>query len=121
MLDRRATGPFNLAAEPLMDADALARALGTRRVPAPVPLLRAAVAAAFTAHIIPTEPGWLDMATRLPALNTDRARNLLDWTPINRGDEVLAQFVAALGQGEGAPGPLLRPAGDRQLGRQRTQ
>ena len=28
MLDRRVPGPFNLAAEPLMDADALARALG---------------------------------------------------------------------------------------------
>ena len=35
MLDRRAPGPFNLAAEPLLDADALARALGTVRVPVP--------------------------------------------------------------------------------------
>jgi UDP-glucose 4-epimerase len=110
MLDRRVPGPFNLAAEPLMDADALARALGTVRVPVPAFVLRTAVSAAFTAHVIPTEPGWLDMGIGLPALNTERARKLLDWTPVHPGDEVLAEFVAALGRGEGGPGPLLRPA-----------
>jgi UDP-glucose 4-epimerase len=110
MLDRRVPGPFNLAAEPLMDADTLARALGTVRVPVPAFVLRTAVSAAFTAHVIPTEPGWLDMGIGLPALNTERARKLLDWTPVHPGDEVLAEFVAALGRGEGGPGPLLRPA-----------
>jgi UDP-glucose 4-epimerase len=110
MLDRRVPGPFNLAAEPLMDADTLARALGTVRIQVPAFVLRAAVSAAFTAHVIPTEPGWLDMGIGLPALNTERARKLLDWTPVHPGDEVLAEFVAALGRGEGGPGPLLRPA-----------
>jgi UDP-glucose 4-epimerase len=110
ILDRRASGPFNLAADPLMDADALARALGTWRVPMPGPAVRAAVQAAFAAHVLPTEPGWVDIATRVPALDTTRARRLLDWTPVHRGDDVLRDFVAALGRGEGAPGPLLRPA-----------
>jgi UDP-glucose 4-epimerase len=112
MLDRQVPGPFNLAAEPLLDADGIARALGTVRVPVPASVLRTAVSAAFTAHLIPTEPGWLDMGLHLPALNTDRARTLLDWSPTRPGDEVLAEFVAALGRGEGAPGPLLRPADD---------
>src|SRR3954452_23973552 len=53
MLDRRAPGPFNLAAEPLMDGDAIARALGTQRVPVPAILLRAAASAAFTARLLP--------------------------------------------------------------------
>ena len=110
ILDRRAPGPFNLAAEPLMDADALARALGTVRIPVPALAVRAAVQAAFRAHLVPTEPGWVDIGTRVPALNTTRARKLLDWAPVHRGDEVLRDFVAALGRGEGAPGPLLRPA-----------
>jgi UDP-glucose 4-epimerase len=112
ILDRRAAGPFNLAAEPLMDADALARALGTRRVPVPALALRAAVQAAFAARLVPTEPGWLDIALRAPALDATRARKLLDWSPSHRGDEVLAQFVAALRRGEGAPSPPLRPAGE---------
>jgi nucleoside-diphosphate-sugar epimerase len=111
MLDRRAAGPFNLAAEPLMDADALARALGTMRVPVPALAPRRAVQAAFTARLVPTEPGWVDIDTRVPALNTTRARKLLGWTPVHRGDEVLAEFVGALGRGDGAEGPLLRPAG----------
>jgi nucleoside-diphosphate-sugar epimerase len=110
MLDRRAPGPFNLAAEPLLDADALARALGTVRIPVPVLAVRTAVQAAFTARLLPTEPGWVDVGTRVPALDTTRARKLLGWAPVHRGDEVLREFVAALGRGDGAPGPLLRPA-----------
>ena len=74
-----------------------------------------AVQAAFTARLAPTEPGWLDMGTRLPVLVTDRARTRLDWAPTYRGDEVLEQFVAALGEGQGAPGPLLHPAGGASL------
>jgi nucleoside-diphosphate-sugar epimerase len=94
-----------------MDADAIARALGSRRVPVPAGVLRAALQAAFTAHLVPTEPGWLDIAVHAPALDSARARTQLDWAPAHRGDEALAQFVAAMGRGEGAPGPLLEPAG----------
>jgi nucleoside-diphosphate-sugar epimerase len=115
MLDRRATGPFNLAAEPLLDSDAIARALGTRRVPVPALAVRTALQVAFAARVVPTEPGWLDIATRVPGLDTTRARKLLDWAPVYRSDEVLTQFVAALGRGEGAPGPLLSPEGGPQL------
>ena len=110
ILGRRAAGPFNLAAEPLMDAAAIARALGARRVPVPAVALRGAVQAAFAAHVIPTEPGWLDIAVGAPALDATRARRLLDWTPEHRGDELLARFVEALGRGEGGEGPLLHPA-----------
>jgi UDP-glucose 4-epimerase len=115
MLDRRAPGPFNLAAEPVLDSDAIARALGTMRVPVPALALRTVLQAAFTARVVPTEPGWLDIGTHVPALDTSRARKLLGWEPIHRSDEVLSQFVAALGRGDGAPGPLLSPAGGRLL------
>src|SRR3954467_1857433 len=111
ILDRRAPGPLNIAAQPLMGASGLARARGARRVPTPALAVRAAVQAAFAAHLIPTEPGWVDIGTRVPALDTTRPGRLLGWTPVHRGDEVLRDFVAALGRGEGAPGPLLRPAG----------
>ena len=110
MLDRRAPGPFNLSAEPTFDADSLARALGTVRVPVPAIALRTALSVAFHARLVPTEPGWLDIALQAPALDSSRARRLLDWAPAHRGDDVLRQFVAALGRGEGAPGPLLEPA-----------
>lgn len=111
ILDRRAAGPFNIAAGPTFDADGLARALGTVRVPVPAFVVRAGLSAAFHAHVVPTEPGWLDLGLQAPALDTGRARRLLDWSPAYAGDDVLRQFVAALGDGEGAPGPLLEPAG----------
>jgi UDP-glucose 4-epimerase len=113
MLDRRAAGPFNLTAEPLVDAGELARALGTRRLPVPAVLVRTALSAAFHARVVPTEPGWLDIGLRAPALDATRARTVLGWVPEHRSDDVLREFVAALGRGEGAPGhPLLHPAGD---------
>jgi nucleoside-diphosphate-sugar epimerase len=115
ILDRRASGAFNLAAEPLLDGDGIAKTLGTVRVPVPGPVLRTALSAAFHARLVPTEPGWLDLGLQAPALDSTRARKLLDWAPVHRGDEVLAQFVAALGRGEGAPGPLLEPADGRAL------
>lgn len=112
IVDRRVPGPFNIAAEPVLDADGIAKALGSRRVPVPTAAVRAALHAAFAAHLVPTEPGWLDLGTSLPAMDTTRARTLLDWAPLHRSDEVLPQFVAALGAGTGGPGALLTPAGD---------
>ena len=112
ILDRRAPGPFNLTAEPVVDAGELARVLGTRRVPVPAFLVRTALSAAFHARVVPTEPGWLDIGLRAPALDATRARTVLGWQPEHRGDDVLREFVAALGRGEGAPGhPLMHPAG----------
>ena len=117
ILDRRAPGPFNLAAEPLMDADALARALGHAAGPgARRSAARPALQAAFTAHLVPDRAGLA--RHRHPGAGAGhhpRPDRLLDWAPVHRGDEVLREFVAALGRGEGAPGPLLRPAGGRAL------
>ena len=117
ILDRRAPGPFNLSAEPALSADDLAKALGTRRIPTPAVVLRTALDVAFRAHLLPTEPGWLDLGLGVPLLDSTRARTVLDWTPAHRSDDVLREFVAALGRGEGAKSPLLRPAGGPESSR----
>ena len=111
IIDQRAPGAFNLAADPALDADGLAGALGTFRVPVPVFVLRAALDAAHRAHLVPTEPGWLDIGLGEPLLEWARARTVLGWTPRRRGPDVLREFVAALGRGEGSDSPLLQPAG----------
>lgn len=114
ILDRRAAGAFNLASEPALDADALAKALGTVRVPTPAVVLRAALQVGFRSHLVPTEPGWLDLGLGIPLLDSTRARTVLGWAPAHRGDDVLREFVAALGRGEGSDSPLLHPAGGRR-------
>jgi UDP-glucose 4-epimerase len=109
ILDRRAPGPFNLAAPPDFDADGLAHALGVRRVPVPAAVLRAGMQAAFAAHVLQIEPGWLDLGLGVPPLDTRRARTQLDWRAKHSGGDVLRDFVAALTAGEGHEGPLLHP------------
>ncbi|GAB3349009.1 NAD-dependent epimerase/dehydratase family protein [Modestobacter lapidis] len=111
IMDQRAPGAFNLSTDPALDADGLAAALGSFRVPVPVFVLRAAMDAAFQTRLVPTEPGWLDLALGVPLLEWARARTVLGWTPRRRGPDVLREFVAALGRGEGSAGPLLEPAG----------
>ena len=111
ILDQRAPGAFNLSSDPALDADGLARALGTYRVPMPAFVLRAALDAAHRAHLVPTEPGWLDIGLGEPLLEWAKARTVLGWHPRRRGPDVLREFVAALGRGEGSDSPLLQPAG----------
>ncbi|MGY1841194.1 MULTISPECIES: NAD-dependent epimerase/dehydratase family protein [unclassified Modestobacter] len=109
VLDRRAPGPFNVSAPPNFEADGLARALGARRVPAPAAVLRAGMQAAFTARVLQIEPGWLDLGLGVPAMDTTRARTQLGWRATHSGGDLLREFVAALGRGEGGTGPLLQP------------
>ena len=112
ILDRRASGPFNLAGDPTFDADGLARALGVRRVPVPAAVLRAGMQAAFEARLLQIEPGWLDLALGTPPLSSARARSVLGWRSTHHGGQLLREFVAALGRGEGGAGPLLHAGQD---------
>jgi UDP-glucose 4-epimerase len=107
ILDRRAPGPYNFAAPPVFDADGLAGALGVRRVPVPSIVLRTGMQAAFLAHVLQIEPGWLDMGLGVPPLDTTRARIELGWRARHNGGDLLRAFVAALGSGQGHTGPLL--------------
>lgn len=107
IVDRRAPGPFNLSAPPHFDADGLARALGVRRVPVPAVVLRTGMQAAFLAHVLQIEPGWLDLGLGVPPLDTTKARIELEWRARHSGGDLLREFVAALGSGQGHAGPLL--------------
>src|SRR5689334_11712543 len=59
--DDRARGPYNVAADPVLDAAALGRTLRARTVPVPVAVVRAAADLTWRARLQPTPAGWLDM------------------------------------------------------------
>jgi UDP-glucose 4-epimerase len=109
VLDRRATGPFNLAADPPITRDTIADVLGARPVHVPKPVLRAAAWAAWQARVQPLDPGWLDLAFAVPLLDTGRARRELGWSPSVDARSALAEVVAGMADGAATGSPALRP------------
>ena len=104
-----ARGPYNVAAEPVLDPDELARALGARKVPVPARVLRAAAAASFRLRLQPTEPGWLDMGLAVPLMDMTRARNELGWQPRHSAAQALLDLMAGMRDGAGLDTPPLQP------------
>jgi UDP-glucose 4-epimerase len=112
---RRATlsdarGPFNVAADPVLDGPTLARLLGARTVPASHRVLRAAASLSFTLHLQPTEPGWVDMAFGVPLLDSGRARRELGWSPAVNATDAALELLDGLRAGADAPTPPLAAA-----------
>jgi nucleoside-diphosphate-sugar epimerase len=90
-------GAFNIVADPVIDGSALAELLETRLVELPRPLVRAGLAAAWRAHLVPADPALLDLVLELPLLDTSRAGKELDWTPRFSGLDALRQAIAGSG------------------------
>ncbi len=102
-------GAFNIAADGVLDGPALAEVLGARYLPVPRVLVRAAVAAAWHAHLLPADPKLLDLVLGLPLLDTTRARTVLGWTPRRTGAEALGEMLQGLADGAGGATPPLTP------------
>jgi UDP-glucose 4-epimerase len=114
-------GPFNVAAEPVLDPPELARIFGARTVPVPRAVARAATAASWRLRLQPTPEGWIDMALEVPLLDTTRARRELGWAPSRRADEALLELFEGLRERAGVETPPLSPrAGGRMRARELT-
>jgi UDP-glucose 4-epimerase len=106
-----ARGPFNIAAEPVLDPDELARILGARKVRVPKRLARTAASLTFAGRLQPSEPGWLDMALAVPTMDTTRAEQELGWTAERSSEEALLDLLAGMREGAGLDTPPLEPGG----------
>jgi UDP-glucose 4-epimerase len=104
-----ARGAYNIAAEPVLDPDELARILDARKVPVPARVLRAAATASFRLRLQPTEPGWLDMGLAVPVMDVTRAHNELGWQPRHSAAEALLDLMAGMRDGAGLETPPLEP------------
>ncbi|TQJ58607.1 nucleoside-diphosphate-sugar epimerase [Arthrobacter sp. SLBN-83] len=110
-VDQRASGAFNIAAEPVLNPQELARILGARRIlPVPMRLLHAIVDLTWRARIQPTDSGWVEMAAGAPIMDTSRARRILGWEPQVSSTDAVKELLVGMGTGEGvAPSPVLKP------------
>src|SRR3954453_21999080 len=105
-----ARGAFNVAAEPPLDGDVVARLLGAKAVDVPARLLRAGAALSWRARLQPSEPGWVDMGLGVPLMDCTRAREELGWTPARSAEDAFLELLAGLREGAGHPTPPLDPA-----------
>ncbi|MEV0074882.1 NAD-dependent epimerase/dehydratase family protein [Nocardia neocaledoniensis] len=104
-----AKGPFNLAAEPVVDRAVLGDVLDARTVSVPRAPVRAGLAAAWHARLVPASPDLFDAMLHLPLMDTGRARSELGWTPRFGADEALSHMLAGLRVGAGKDTPPLDP------------
>jgi UDP-glucose 4-epimerase len=104
-----AAGPFNIAAEPVLDAAELGRILGARPVRLPGRLLRGGAAATFKLRLQPSEPGWVDMGLGVPLMDVTRAREELGWQPRHSASDALLDLLEGVREGAGLDTPALEP------------
>jgi len=104
-----AKGPFNLAAEPVLDPATLGRILAARPVPMSARTARAALAAAYGFRLHPTPPGWLDLALSVPLLDAGRAKQELGWEPRRTAEDALLDLLEGLRERAGIDTPPLAP------------
>ncbi|MFC4615072.1 NAD-dependent epimerase/dehydratase family protein [Cellulomonas algicola] len=116
---RQVRGAFNIAAPQVLHAEDVARVVGGEDTPVrevPVPVVRAALATAWHARVVPVGPGWLDMAVNAPILDTSRAERELGWRASWSGVDALRDVVEGMVDGAGTASPPLLP---RRLPRRR--
>ena len=102
-----ARGPFNIAAEPVLDPQVLGKVLDARPVRMPAGAVRALAAGTWRARLQPTSPGWVDMALNVPLLDSTRARRELGWEPKRSAEDALRDLIDGWATGESFETPPL--------------
>lgn len=121
-IERRASGPFNLAAEPPLKRDDVAKVLKAMPVHVPSGVLGTLVDLSWRARLQPIDRGWLDMAFSVPLLDCSRAAQELDWQPTWSSLEALADVIEGVSrQSHGESAPLRRRSMVEQLQRDLTK
>lgn len=100
-------GPFNVAAEPVIDPDVLARLFDARKLRMSEEAVRRTCDVTWRLRLQPTPPGWVDMAFESPLMDVSRARSELGWTPRYSSQEALMELLEGMREGAGAPTPTL--------------
>jgi nucleoside-diphosphate-sugar epimerase len=106
-----AAGPFNIAADPVLDPGELGRILDARPVSVPARVLRAGAAASFKLRLQPSEPGWLDMGLGVPLMDCTRAQEELGWRPQRSASDALRDLLGGMREGAGLETPPLEAGG----------
>jgi UDP-glucose 4-epimerase len=101
-------GAFNIAADPVLDAERLAALFHARPVRTPATLIRALADLTYRLHLQPTDAGWVDMGVLTPLMDVTRARVELGWQPRMSADAALLDLTEGIHDKATGPTPALR-------------
>jgi nucleoside-diphosphate-sugar epimerase len=113
-----ARGPFNIAANPILDAKTMAEALDTRRLRVPELLLRAGARVGFGLGLVRAGPEWVELALKAPLMDCSHAERELGWVPRVSATEALRELMRGLAEDDGMPTPPLEPRHGRMQTRE---
>lgn len=107
-LERRATGAFNLAADPPITRAEVAQVLGSFQLHVPSRVLGTLADLTWRVGLQPIDRGWLDLAFSVPLLDCSRARTELGWEPRWSSVGALADLIAGVALQSHSSSPPLR-------------
>jgi nucleoside-diphosphate-sugar epimerase len=104
-----AHGAFNVAADPVLTPELLARHFHGWTVPVAIPVLRAAAALTWRARLQPVDTGWVDLALNAPLMSSERAERELGWAPKIDSVTALRELFAGMSARTGVTSPPMSP------------
>lgn len=102
-------GAFNLAAEGVLRRDELGQLLAARTFEVPPRLVGGALDAAWRFRAARVPGSLLKALMRVPLMSTDRARDLLGWSPRHSGSQALEAMLLGAPERAGSGLPPLHP------------
>lgn len=102
-------GAFNVAAQPVLDGQAVAAHFGGRTVAVPPSALEKGAGLTWQLRMQPSEAGWVSMGRLTPLMDCRRAETELGWKPARDALSALAELLEGMGRGKGTASPPMRP------------
>jgi nucleoside-diphosphate-sugar epimerase len=112
ILSPDARGAFNVAADPVLTPELVARHFHGWTVPVAAPVLRTAAALSWRARLQPVDPGWVRLALAAPLMSSDRAETELGWRPRTDALAALRELLAGMADGGHTPSPPMSARDD---------
>ncbi|TDC83053.1 NAD-dependent epimerase/dehydratase family protein, partial [Micromonospora sp. KC606] len=107
-----ARGAFNVAADPVLTPELVARHFRGWTIPVAAPVLRAAAALTWRARLQPVDTGWVDLALNVPLMSSDRAEAELGWRPKVDAVAALKDLFAGMAHRAGTDSPPMSTSAD---------
>lgn len=107
-------GPFNIASDPVIDPETLARTFDAKLVRVTHRTLRTAAEISYRLHLGPADPGWVDLAFQAPLLDCSRARRELGWSPRRTAVQALLELLDGLRERASVATPPLSTYGSAE-------